>query len=265
MATSRLPILALPHPLILLPSARVSVPVSKAIGEHILALIEESDALPIVAAIPITAPSLTHSTDLDRGTGLLLPPPDTRDGGGNEKSAKEEGKEEALLSEWGTAARVLRIIRPQASSRTANSKQPYLVSLHGLTRVRLINRSQPKNKLTPSILNLSLPHRDVEYSPQETVPSKETIERFKQSAARLLERLSRDSMQMSRREGYSKALGMLEDIQDARTPWMADVLISTVGCDYPDKLGEPMSSWREPSFDSLLHVILYSNPLLPGL
>lgn len=235
MATSSLPVLALPHPLILLPSARVTVPVSKAIGEHILALIEESDALPIVAAIPITAPSI-QSNDLDRDTGLqLLPSPnDAHDA----KGSRDDSADELMLAEWGTAARVLRLIRPQASSRSANPRQPYLVSLHGLTRVRLVNRSNPKNKLTTSILNLSLPIRDIEYPAQEAVPSKETIERFKQSAGRLLERLSRDSVQLSRREGYSKVLGMLEDIQDARTPWMADVLISTVGCDYPDKLGE---------------------------
>ncbi|EAU87743.2 ATP-dependent protease La [Coprinopsis cinerea okayama7 len=257
MATSRLPVLALPHPLILLPSARVTVPVSKTIGEQLLALIEESDALPIVATVPITSPTASQrpAGDLDRETGLLLPPPnvDTRDG--NQKSTKEEPNEELPLSEWGTAARVLRLIRPPASTRTT-PRQPYLVSLHGLTRIKLINRSKPKNKLTLSILNTSLPNRDVEYAPQDTVPSREAVERFKQSASRLLERLSRDSMQMSRREGYSKVLGMLEDIQDARTPWMADVMISTVGCDYADKLAILSSADSDARLQTATNIFL---------
>lgn len=239
MSTSRLPVLALPHPLILLPSARVTIPVSKSIGEYLLSLIEESDALPIVAAVPMTVPVPSLAGEVDRENDLLLPPPSPpSQDDATQKSLKDpEASDEKLLSEWGTAARVLRLIRPPATTR-ANAKQPYLVSLHGLTRVKLINRLKPKNKLGLSTLAYSIPNRDVEYPPAEKTPSKETVERFKQSAGRLLERLSRDSVQKSRREGYSKVLGMLEDIQDARTPWMADVLISTIGCDYTDKLSE---------------------------
>ena len=46
MATSKLPLLVLPHPLILLPTSRFTMPVSKEIGEFLLSLIEESDSLP---------------------------------------------------------------------------------------------------------------------------------------------------------------------------------------------------------------------------
>src|SRR4051812_3658041 len=109
MATSKLSVLALPHPLILLPAARFTIPVSKEIGETLMTLIEESDTLPIVAAVPITNQITSTTTD-------------------------------PTLSEWGTAARVLRLVKPPAR----NPRQPYLVSLHGLTRVRLINMSSNK-------------------------------------------------------------------------------------------------------------------------
>ncbi|TFK29108.1 ATP-dependent protease La [Coprinopsis marcescibilis] len=235
--TTRLPVLALPHPVILLPSARFTLPVSKTIGEQLLSLIEESDSLPIVATIPIISSGVLLGGDIAGDTGLLLPP--SRDERNTNDVAGDDGhalsNEDAPLSEWGTAARVIRLIRPPASTRTSPT-QPFLVSLHGLARVKVVNRSKTKNKLTLPMLSATLPMRDVEYSPQEKVPSKEAIDRFKQSAARLLERLSRDTVQSSRREGYSKILGMLEDIQDSRTPWMADVLMSTVGGEYVDKL-----------------------------
>lgn len=220
MATSKLPVFALPHPLILLPSARVTIPVSKSLGEHLLSLIEESDALPIVAAIPLTSPVNDDQT--------LLPPPEV---------SENESSPDLPLAEWGTAARVLRLVRPPASTRTS-PRQPYLVSLHGLTRVRLL---PSKTKLTAQVVSSSLQIRDVEYPPQEKVPSKEAVERFKQAAGRLLERLSRDSMQMSRREGFAKILGMLDDLQDARAPWMADVLMGTLNSEYADKLGKPIN------------------------
>lgn len=200
MATSKLPILALPHPLILLPASRFTMPVSREIGETLLSLIEESDALPIVAAIPITSPTTQPNSD-------------------------------APLSEWGTAARVLRLVKPPAR----NPRQPYLVSLHGLTRVRLINLST-KNVTGEDILRL--PTHDVEYPAAEKVPSPEAVEKFKQSALRLLDRLAKDSVQQARKEGYNKISNMLDDIADARTPWMADVLIGSVNGEYSDKLGE---------------------------
>ena len=92
-------------------------------------------------------------------------------------------------------------------------------------------------KLTSDDL-LHMPVHDVEYPPPEKLPSHEGVEKFKQSALRLLDRLAKDSLQQSRKEGYHKITSMLDDIADARTPWMADFLIGTVTSDYNDKLGE---------------------------
>ena len=202
MATSKLSVLALPHPIILLPASRSTLPVAKEIGESLLSIIEESDTLPIVAAIPLTAPSTLDGVEFS-------------------------------LSEWGTAARVLRLVKPPAR----NPRQPYIVMLHGLTRVRLIHTSESKKKLTSDDL-LHMPVLDVEYAPPEKLPSHEGVEKFKQSALRLLDRLAKDSPQQSRKEGFHKLTNMLDDTADARIPWMADFLIGTVSGEYNDKLGE---------------------------
>lgn len=194
MTSSALPVLGLQHPLILLPTSRFTVPVNQAVGDALLELIDHSDALPVIAAVPLTAPDADNAS-----------PP---------------------LAEWGTAARVLRLVKPPAR----NPRQPYLVSLHGLTRVRLLHAH--KDKLTDS-----LPTFDVEYPPTEKQPSREAIDRFKHAALRLLDRLARDALQPARKEGYSKIANMLDDIADARTPWMADVLVGSINTDYPDKLG----------------------------
>ena len=167
MYNSKLPIIALPHPLILLPASRFTMPVSREIGEALLSLIDESDTLPIVAAIPITNQPTSPNT-------------------------------EPLLAEWGTAARVLRLVKPPAR----NSRQPYLVSLHGLTRVRLIHT---KHNLSSEDL-LRIPMHGVEYPPTEKVPTRETANKFKQSALRLLDRLAKDSLQQPRKEGVTKVI-----------------------------------------------------------
>ncbi|KAG6856051.1 hypothetical protein H0H87_008065 [Tephrocybe sp. NHM501043] len=198
MASSKLPVLVLPHPILLLPTSRFTVPVSQSIGEAILALIDESDALPVLAAVPIVnAPSDSTAP---------------------------------VLSEWGTAARVLRMVRPTLR----NPRQPYLVSLHGLSRIRLIAASD-QNSLPPELAaDLSL--QDIEYPPTERIPSRDTVDKFRHSALRLLDRLARDSTQHTRKENYHKIANMLEDITSSRAPWMADVLVGSIDGDYADKL-----------------------------
>ncbi|KAJ7113702.1 ATP-dependent protease La [Mycena crocata] len=191
MATSKLPVLPLPHPTLLLPGSRITLPVSNQVGEALVGLIEESDALPVIAAVP--AASDTNLTS---------------------------------LAECGTAARILRLVRPPGR----NSRQSYLLTLHGLTRVRLLV------PFVPGAENDFVPW-DIQYPPTEKdVPSRKVVDTFKQSALRLLDRLARDSGQQIRRDGYQKISGMLEDITDARAAWMADILLGTVNASFTDKL-----------------------------
>lgn len=193
MSSSKLPLLPLVHPLVLLPASRISLPVPTKVGEALLSLIDNSDSLPIVAAVP------TSSTN--------------------------------QLAEWATAARVLRLVKPPAR----NPRQPYLVSLHGLTRVQL---KSPLPVLDASSILLT---HDITYPPTENLPTREVVDKFKTAALRLLDRLARDSVQQARKDGYHKIAGMLEDITDARAAWMADVLAGTVGGEYEDRLGKLQS------------------------
>ncbi|KAF8627530.1 hypothetical protein AX15_004388 [Amanita polypyramis BW_CC] len=221
MASSKLPILALPHPLLLLPASRFTLPVSRQVGEAILALIEESDTLPVVAAVPITSPTPgSPSADAYNADDASSP------------GARDNSSVGPVLAEWSTAARVLRIVKPP----TRSSRQPYLVSLHGLTRVKIGSSKFGGAVLQASVWSNTLSLHDVEYPPTDKVPSHETVEKFKYSAAKLLDRLAKDSVQMSKRDGYLKIAAMLEDITDARAPWMADVLVGTINGEYADKL-----------------------------
>ena len=62
---------------------------------------------------------------------------------------------------------------------------------------------------------------------------------FKNAALRMLERLSQDTAQIRKREGWVKVMGLVEDLEEDRAGWMADMLVSTVpGVDYTDKIGE---------------------------
>ncbi|KAJ6485879.1 ATP-dependent protease La [Mycena sanguinolenta] len=191
MAASKLPVLPLPHPTVLLPGSRITLPVTNIVGEALVELIEQSDALPVVAAVPVA--SDTNHTD---------------------------------LANCATAARILRLVRPPGR----NSRQSYLLTLHGLTRVQLPTPyvPDPENAFVPW---------DVQYLPSsKEVPSRKVVDTFKNSALRLLDRLARDSGKQIRRDGYNKISGMLEDVTDARAAWMADILVGTVNASFADKL-----------------------------
>ncbi|KAJ7257947.1 ATP-dependent protease La [Mycena haematopus] len=191
MAASKLPVLPLPHPTILLPGSRITLPVTNEVGEALVELIEQSDALPVVAAVPVA--SDTNHTN---------------------------------LANCATAARILRLVRPPGR----NSRQSYLLTLHGLTRVHLLT------PYVPDPDNAFIPW-DVQYPPSsKEVPSRKVVDTFKQSALRLLDRLARDAGKQIRRDGYLKISGMLEDITDARAAWMADILVGTVNASFADKL-----------------------------
>ncbi|TFK48306.1 ATP-dependent protease La [Heliocybe sulcata] len=200
MTATPLPILPIPHPLILLPSARLTLPVSRVTGEVLSTLVQESDVQPVLAAVPITS----HIQQIN---GLR--------------------KGELTLSEWGTAARIIRLIRPP----NRNPQHPYLLSLQGLTRIHLAEPLQLKSNALDVVK-----YHPVEYPPGDEIPSAETVEAFKAAALRLLDRLAKDSTQQSRKDAWMKIAGMVEEISEQRAAWMADVMISAVNGEYSDKL-----------------------------
>ncbi|OBZ74418.1 Lon protease 2, peroxisomal [Grifola frondosa] len=190
MSTSILPLLPLPHPFILLPTARLTVPLSKATGEALLGLSQQSENQPIVAAVPL----------------LSSDPP--------------------TLHNWGTSARIVRLVQPLAR----NPDQPYLLTLHGLARIR-VPESEP-HLLSSDVLI----QRKIEYPQSEGIPSTEAVIAFKAAATKLLAGLAKDAPQRSRRDIYVKISHMIDEVSTQRAAWMADVLMAGLNADFNDKL-----------------------------
>ncbi|CAL1698106.1 unnamed protein product [Somion occarium] len=190
MAKTSLPLLALPHPLVLLPTARITIPVPKSTGEALLTLVQESENQSIVAAVPISSP-------------------------------------DSPLHSWGTAARITRLIKPPLR----NLKQPYLLSLLGITRIRVLEKQNSTSPRGDGILECA-----VEYPSQDGTPTTENVVKFKTAALRLLEHLAKDTTQQAKRDTYNKVASMLEEVTEQRAPWMADVMVANINGEYADKL-----------------------------
>lgn len=198
MSSTTLPVLALAHPLILLPASRLVVPVDRSTGLALLDLLSEAE--PLLAAVPV------------------VPSPDKR------ASAY-------TLNEWGTAARILRLIKNPSARRP---DQLYLVTLEAVTpsRVRLSSLPTLASSSPGKLLHLS-----VEYPPPGEGPSPAMVEPFRSAALALLDRLAKDTAQTSKRDSWTRLAGMVEDMSTQRALWMADVLVATTIPDYNDRLG----------------------------
>lgn len=228
---TKLAVLPLPYPIILLPASRVTVPLSAEVGEALLALFEASDSLPVVAAVPAVDTSANASA-----------------------------------VQYGTAARVLRLVRPPLgrSNSEPGERLPrlYLASLHGLTRVCLEERYDHEkatkmalNSTTPKLLmrKISYPSSfqlkdsvDTNSSVPVQVQARESIVKFKAAALRVLQHMAQSSQQQARKDAFYKIAAMLEELKDDaegleledgrnsardnldRAAWMADVLVGSV-------------------------------------
>ena len=199
MVMSTLPILPLQQPSILLPASKITVTVKRELGQQLISLIQDSESQPVVVAVPvITAES------------------------------KEE-KDAVVANEWGTVARIARLVRPSA----LNPNDTYLVTLHGLSRVRLGRPLNPSSE-SPEYLH----YHPVEYPPSEQAPSKEAVEKFKKAALQMLGRLGQDASKASRRDAWVRFANMVEDITDRRVGWLSDLMVGSIITDYDDRLGE---------------------------
>ncbi|KAJ3752570.1 ATP-dependent protease La [Lentinula raphanica] len=199
---TKLAILPLPYPIILLPASRITVPLSAEVGEALLALFEANDSLPVVAAVPAAVDCATSAN-----------------------------------AQFGTAARVLRLVRPplRSSLESADNKQSriYLASLHGLTRISY-----------PSSLEIKDTADSTPSTPLQ-VQVREAIIKFKAAALRVLQHMAQTSQQQARKDAFYKIAAMLEELKDDaegleledgrnsardnldRAAWMADVLYTS--------------------------------------
>ena len=98
---TQLPVVPLPHPQVLLPNGRISLLVSRNIGDHLLSLVEESSEPTIIAAVPIVTPPT--------------------------------GASDPVLSDHGVAAKVVRLGR----SSNNHDEHAYHLTIAGLARLHL--------------------------------------------------------------------------------------------------------------------------------
>ena len=93
--------LPLPHPQVLLPNGRLSLLVSRSVGDHLLSLVEDSSDPAIVAAIPIVTPPT--------------------------------GASDPVLSDYGVSARIIRL----GPSSSNHNEHAYHLTIAGLARIHL--------------------------------------------------------------------------------------------------------------------------------
>ncbi|KAF8583407.1 ATP-dependent protease La [Ramaria rubella] len=207
-----LPLFPLAHPLVLFPASRITVPISKDSGRALISLIQDSPGQPLIAAVPI-----------------LHPPPDKS---GVIQDAAGGG---TVLNEWGCAAQVIRLVRPSA----LQPAQPYLLTLQGVTRIRL----EPPLPSLDSLDAVDFTFHPVVYPPTRGIGSSEHVEAFRVAGVRLLDRLSRDAGPgplvapgPGKRDTFRRLRDTLEDVTDDRAHVLADTLVSLVNGEFADKL-----------------------------
>ncbi|KAF8515717.1 ATP-dependent protease La [Hysterangium stoloniferum] len=206
-----LPLFPLPHPLVLFPSSRITVPVSKDSGRALISLIQDSPGQPLIAAVPI-----------------LQPPPDGTKAGAIIQDAAGGG---TVLNEWGCAAQVVRLVRPSA----LQPAQPYLLTLEGVTRIRL----EPPLPSVESLDAVDFTFHPVVYPATRGLPLREHVESFKTAGVRLLDRMSKDVSQgnlTGKKEVYRRLRDTLEDVSDNRASMFADSLVGLIDGEFADKL-----------------------------
>lgn len=213
---SHLPLIPLPHPLILLPSARLTFRIPNNQADALIHLSNSSITNPpIFAAVPFVQHDGTTS-----------------------------------LHEWGVTARIIRFLRPRAQS-----DDPYLLTLVGITRIRLINTgandtsSSTNNAAastgagagTSDALSYPLRRVTVVHSPPdaESPPAIDIVQDFKAAAIRLLERFAQDASQSARkREMWARIAHVVDETESDKAAALADPIVSAVNAEHADKLGE---------------------------
>jgi ATP-dependent Lon protease len=124
------------------------------------------------------------------------------------------------LSQHGSAARVVRIVKQPLHNRTVN--QPFLISLVGESRIRLSNGRVSDDFSV-----------EVEFmEDQDTEPDAETLKQFKKAALALLDRLG----VAPKRVAYSKLASLIEELPADRAGWMSDVLVSSIRGEFDEKI-----------------------------
>ncbi|KAF8487020.1 ATP-dependent protease La [Russula ochroleuca] len=214
LAQSRLPLIPLPYPLILLPSARLTFPIPSIQADALIRLFDSSVANPVLAAVPFV---------------------------------QHEGT--TTLNEWGVTARIARFVRPRA-----HSDEPFLLTLTGITRIRLTSTSTSTSDASPPLSHVTVVHPPPDaHSP----PASDIVQEFKTAAIRLLERYAQDASQSVRkRESWARIAHVVDETGQSKAAALADAIVSVVGAEHPDKLA--LLSTESPSLrlQHVTHVLI---------
>jgi hypothetical protein len=135
------------------------------------------------------------------------------------------------LNEWGVTARIARFVRPRA-----HSDEPFLLTLTGITRIRLTSTSTSTSDASPPLSHVTVVHPPPDaHSP----PASDIVQEFKTAAIRLLERYAQDASQSVRkRESWARIAHVVDETGQSKAAALADAIVSVVGAEHPDKLGE---------------------------
>lgn len=228
-------LIPLPYPLILLPGARATFPVPNKQAAALIHLADSSVTNPVLAAVPLVQHEGTTS-----------------------------------LNKWGVVARITRFVRPRP-----HSDEPYLLTLTSTTRVCLSN--PPERVPSDKDDGPPLPRVDVVHPPPDanSHPAPDVVQDFKTAAVRLLERFAQDTSQSARkRESWTRIAHLVEETESDKAAALADAIVSAVGAEHADKLGESLSiscwpndrlstrfrpaslGWERPSFGYISESVL---------
>ncbi len=142
------------------------------------------------------------------------------------------------VNKWGVTARITRFVRPRA-----HSDEPHLLTLTGIARLRLTDPPQVVNDPLP------LPRLEVSYPPHDadSPPTADVVQDFKAAAIRLLERFAQDTTQSARkRESWSRIAQLVDESEPHKVAALADAIISAIGAEHGDKLGEFAALFQSP-------------------
>ncbi|KIM26616.1 hypothetical protein M408DRAFT_330553 [Serendipita vermifera MAFF 305830] len=150
--------------------------------------------------------------------------------------------QDAKLSEWGCAARIVRFVRP-----TPLSPNSCILTLAGVTRIQL----ETPLPSPPSLLKLPLHPVQYDITPAKGSHAidEHAAEAFRTSAIRLLDRLNADNKSKGGQTtgvDWRRLRSIVEDSDAERTPWVADILMAVISLiPWEDRL--QMLSTQAPS------------------
>lgn len=134
----------------------------------------------------------------------------------------QSSPESQTYARWTSVSRVLRLVRPRNGSNTCG------LALHALKRAYL------PTPFTEEPLSVHPVHY-VEDNDQDL--DVESVDKFRQTAGQLLDRLARDATQQLQKANFRRTAAILQESHDSQLSLMADLIVAKINVEFDDKLG----------------------------